>query len=60
MKAIARRPQDLEDIQGLLTAHPDADVAAARRWVSEFSAASNLPDILEEFDRTVARSMHKS
>jgi hypothetical protein len=53
MKAIAHRPKDLEDIQGLLMAHPGADVASVRRWVSEFSAAANLPDILEEFDRTV-------
>jgi hypothetical protein len=56
MKAIARRPRDLEDIQGLLTAHPDADIAAARRWVREFSAAAGMPDMLQQFDRTVARS----
>ncbi len=59
MKAIARRPKDLEDIQGLLAAHPDADVASARRWVSEFSAAAGMPDMLEEFDRTVARLTSK-
>lgn len=50
MKAIARRPKDIQDLQGLLEAHPDADVAAARRWVREFATAMSMPDILEEFD----------
>jgi hypothetical protein len=55
MKAIARRPKDLQDIQGLLAAHPDADVALVRKWVSEFAAALSTPDMLEEFDRLVTR-----
>jgi hypothetical protein len=38
MKAVARRPKDLEDIRGLLAAHPKVDVTAARRWVREFSS----------------------
>ena len=59
MKAIARRPKDLGDIEGLLTAHPDADVGAARRWVSEFSTAAGMPDILEQFDRAVVRFTSK-
>jgi hypothetical protein len=29
MKAIARRPKDLQDIRGLLAAHPDADIGAS-------------------------------
>lgn len=55
MKAIARRPKDLQDIQGLLAAHPDADVALVRKWVSEFATALSTPDMLEEFDRLVTR-----
>jgi hypothetical protein len=51
MKAIAHRPKDLEDIRGLLAAHPDADISAARRWIREFSVATGMPDMLEEFDR---------
>jgi Nucleotidyltransferase of unknown function (DUF6036) len=54
MKAVARRPKDLEDIRGLLMAHPDADVAAARHWVREFSIATGMSDMLEEFDRLLA------
>jgi hypothetical protein len=55
MKAIARRPKDLLDIQGLLAAHPDADVALVRRWVSEFANAMSMSDMLEEFDKLVAQ-----
>jgi hypothetical protein len=51
MKAIARRPKDLEDIRGLLAAHPKADTPAARRWVREFSVATGMSDMLDEFDR---------
>lgn len=55
MKAVARRPKDLQDIQGLLAAHPEADVALVRKWVGEFAAAMSTPDMLEEFDRLVTR-----
>ncbi|MGH8267622.1 MAG: nucleotidyl transferase AbiEii/AbiGii toxin family protein [Steroidobacteraceae bacterium] len=55
MKAIARRPKDLEDIRGLLAAHPQADVAEARHWVREFATAMNLSDMLDEFDRLLAQ-----
>ena len=30
MKAIARRPKDVQDLKGLLAAHPEVDVASAR------------------------------
>lgn len=53
MKAIARRPKDIEDIRGLLAAHPEADVAEVRRWVSEFATATGMPDMLTEFDRLI-------
>jgi hypothetical protein len=55
MKAIARRPKDLQDIQGLLAAHPEADIALARKWVSEFAAAMKMSDMLDEFDKLVAQ-----
>ena len=55
MKAIARRPKDLEDIRGLLAAHPQADVSEARRWIREFSTAMSMSDMLDEFDKLVAQ-----
>jgi hypothetical protein len=56
MKAVARRPKDLQDIEGLLAAHPEADVATVRQWVSEFATAMSTSDMLEEFDKLVALS----
>lgn len=55
MKAVAHRPKDIEDIRGLLAAHPQADISEARRWVQEFATAMNMLDILEEFDKLLAR-----
>lgn len=55
MKAVARRPKDLEDVNGLLDANPQADLAEVRRWVSEFASATSMPDMLEELDRLIAR-----
>jgi hypothetical protein len=45
MKAIARRPKDIEDIRGLLAAHPEVDESEARRWVREFATAMSMSDI---------------
>lgn len=57
MKAVAHRPQDMHDIDGLLAAHPDTDVEAVRRWVREFGAATSMSDLLEDFDKVVARRL---
>jgi predicted nucleotidyltransferase len=54
MKAVARRPKDLEDIRGLLAAHPAANIAEARRWIREFATATGMPDMLEEFEKVLA------
>ena len=59
MKAIARRPKDVEDLQGLLAAHPDADVASARRWVREFATAMSTPDMLQEFEALLSERTPK-
>jgi hypothetical protein len=55
MKAVARRPKDLLDIEGLLAAHPETDLVTVRRWVGEFAAATSMPDMLEDFDKLVGR-----
>jgi len=54
MKAIAHRPKDLQDIEGLLAAHPEADVVAVRQQVHEFATAAGLADMLEDFDKVLA------
>jgi Nucleotidyl transferase of unknown function (DUF2204) len=55
MKAFAHRPKDMEDIKGLLDAHPGADLNIVRRWVREFSKAMTMPDLLEDFEKIAAR-----
>jgi len=54
MKAIAHRPRDLLDIEGLLQTHPAVDLAKARRWIREFAVASTQPELIADFDRLVA------
>lgn len=55
MKAVAHRPRDLQDIEGLLEAHPDTDLNSVRRWVSEFAVATAMSDLIDDFDKLVAR-----
>ena len=59
MKAIAHRPRDLLDVEGLIDAHPDADLSDVRRWVREFSNAATMPELLDDFDRIVAQRLRK-
>lgn len=60
MKAIAHRPQDLRDIEGLLDVFPTVDVESVRRSVRDFSAAAELPDLPEEFERLLAQRKRRS
>ncbi|HSW32533.1 MAG TPA: nucleotidyl transferase AbiEii/AbiGii toxin family protein [Steroidobacteraceae bacterium] len=55
MKAIAQRPQDLLDLEGLIATHTEANLSRVRQSVAEFSVAATMPSLLEEFDRVVAR-----
>ena len=55
MKAIAHRPQDLRDIEGLLDVFPSANVESVRRWVRDFAAAAELPDLPEDFEKLLAQ-----
>lgn len=55
MKAIAHRPQDLRDIEGLLDVFPTADVENVRRWLQDFATAAELPDLPEEFEKLLAQ-----
>jgi hypothetical protein len=51
-----RHWKDLQDIEGLLAAHPEADVVAVRQWVREFATAMSMSDMLDDFDKVVSRS----
>lgn len=55
MKAIAHRPHDLRDIEGLLDVFPKADVESVRRFLRAFATAAEIPDLPEEFERLLAQ-----
>jgi hypothetical protein len=53
MKAIAHRPKDLQDIQGLLAANPSVDASGAIEVVRQFAAAAAMPELATDFERLV-------
>ena len=55
MKAVAHRPRDLQDIEGLLEAHPNLDLRSVRQWVREFASVTAMSDVIEDFDKLLAR-----
>jgi Nucleotidyl transferase of unknown function (DUF2204) len=59
LKAIAQRPRDLMDIDGILEKHPRLDKRRIRRVLSEFAEALDAPDILHELDRLIERHTKK-
>jgi hypothetical protein len=47
MKAIARRPKDLEDIRTIAEKYPDLDVKRIEKWVKEFGEVLETPELWE-------------
>ena len=51
-KAIAGRPQDVRDVEGIVYRQRDAlDVAIIRRWLQAFAELLDNPEIVERFER---------
>lgn len=55
MKAIAHRPVDMADIQGILDAHPDLNLQRIRQWVREFADVLEMPEILTDLEKMLSR-----
>jgi hypothetical protein len=55
MKAVAHRPRDLQDIEGLLQAHPTLDLQGVRQWVREFASVTAMSCLIDDFDKLLAR-----
>jgi predicted nucleotidyltransferase len=51
MKAIARRPKDLTDIQSIAQSHPELDKERVRHWVEQFGEALDLPRLWKEIEK---------
>ena len=55
MKAIAQRPRDIADIEGILEVHDHLDLDWIRERLTEFDRALDRADLLDEFNRVVIR-----
>jgi hypothetical protein len=59
MKVIAHRDKDLQDVEGLLDAHPDLNIEEIRQHVGEFAAATSMSDLTHDFERILQRRKSK-
>ena len=59
MKAIAHRPQDLEDIRGIVFCQPKLNVALIRKEVREFARALDMPDLWSDIERLFKQKQAK-
>jgi hypothetical protein len=53
LKAVAGRPRDLTDLEGLLAANPGMDLDRVVSWVTEFARSLEMPDLLENLKRLI-------
>ncbi len=54
-KAIAQRPKDVADIESLLNVKQNIDIPYIRRWVEEFAAVLEMPELSENLERLLRR-----
>jgi predicted nucleotidyltransferase len=57
LKAVARRPKDFIDIESIARAHPDLDLRRVRRWVKEYAAVLEAPELPDLVDQTIRRGI---
>jgi len=50
MKLVARRPQDLDDVRGIIAANTDLDLDYIRRITSQFATELDVPDMVRDLD----------
>jgi hypothetical protein len=48
MKAVAHRPKDLLDIQGIIHSNPGLDRERIRNWVTQFATLLEMPELWED------------
>lgn len=48
MKAVAHRPKDLLDIQGIIQSNPNLDRERIRNWVTQFATLLEMPELWED------------
>ena len=55
MKAVARRPRDIVDIESILNVQRHLDLDYIRQRLREFSSVLEMPEILDDFERLIRR-----
>ncbi|HEY5610473.1 MAG TPA: DUF6036 family nucleotidyltransferase [Thermoanaerobaculia bacterium] len=55
MKAVAGRGRDAVDIENIIAVHSDLDIERIRRWVREFAAVLEMPEIHENLEILLKR-----
>ena len=50
LKAVAHRPKDLLDIQGIIESHPGLDRGRIRYWVEQFAELLEKPELWEDIE----------
>jgi predicted nucleotidyltransferase len=60
MKAIALRPRDIADIEGILDADHELDLARIRGFLKMFTEALEADDFSAEFERLLSRHRRKT
>ena len=55
MKAVAHRPQDLEDIRSILEVNLNIDFKRIKYWIKEFAKVLEMPEIFEDFKKLLLR-----
>jgi hypothetical protein len=59
MKAVAHRPRDLADIEGILAATGNLNLRHIRRWVREFAHAVGSPEMLSDLEGLLRKARRK-
>jgi hypothetical protein len=56
MKAVAHRPRDIADIEGIIDLHPALDKDRIRIWLAQFAEVLEMPELLTETEKILGRA----
>lgn len=55
LKAVAQRPKDMLDIQGIVEAHPNLDRKRIEFWLRQFAEALSIPEIWLDVEKILRK-----
>lgn len=55
LKALAHRPQDLEDVDTIIQCYPNLDLKRVLRWAEDFARAMEEPEVITELQKVLNR-----